>query len=393
MKVLLGHCFYRSSAPSGEDSVFKNEKELLRLNGVDVVLLEKFNDNVNVANFFDSLKTAFKTTWSSASYKEVVAIIKKHNPDVAHFHNTFPQLSPSVYKACHDCGVPVIQTLHNYRLVCPGGMLLRDGKSCELCLNGSVFPTKSLKYRCYRDSLLATGALAMMVARNRMNGSYQKYVDRYIALTDFAKVRFIRGGLPEGKLTVKPNFLPVTPDIQISKENYAVFVGRLSDEKGIRTLLEAWRNIDGCKLKVLGDGHLRAELEEIVNKKNINVEFLGFKTQAEVLDIVAKAIVQIIPSECYEGFPMSVLEAFSCNTPVIASRLGSLGEIINDGRDGILFEPKNSKDLSEKIISLLNDGVLRNKLAVQARTEFESKYTDKANIKMLIEIYKDSIKK
>ncbi|RDH81026.1 MAG: glycosyl transferase family 1 [endosymbiont of Galathealinum brachiosum] len=391
MKVLLAHCYYRSSAPSGEDSVFRSEKELLEINKVEVIPYEKYNDDVKISTIFDSVNTAINTIWSSSSYSELVGLIKKHSPDVVHFHNTFPQLSPSVYKACYDNNVAVVQTLHNYRLVCPGGMLLRNANSCELCLDGSKFPTPSIKHKCYRNSITATLPLALMIARNRFNGAYNKYVNRYIALTQFAKDRFIRGALLESKLTIKPNFLGVNTELCVEKENYVVFVGRLSEEKGIKTLIHAWSEINNVKLKVLGDGHLRESLEEEVRAKKSNVEFLGFCSQQELLEVIKRASLQIIPSECYEGFPVSVLEAFSCGTPVIASCLGSLQEIIDDEETGVLFEPKNEKDLVEKIKGLLADTAKRTRLALNARSVFDKKYSQDINFKILMDIYNDAI--
>ena len=389
MRVLLAHCYYRSSAPSGEDSVYKSERRLLESHNIDVIPLEKYNDDVNVSGFTNSVKTAINTTWSKSSYNEVTLLIKKFKPDIAHFHNTFPQLSPSVYKACHDNGVPVVQTLHNYRIVCPGAMLLRDGKSCELCLNGSTVPFYSLKYRCYRNSFTATSSLALMIARNRLTGTYKNFVTRYIALTHFAKERFIRGGLPVELIAIKPNYLSNEVKVSFESEDYAVFVGRLSEEKGIKTLLDAWSGVNNLKLKVLGDGHLRKELEDLSNKSNIDIEFLGFRTQEEVLDIVKNAMIQIIPSECYEGFPMSVLEAFACGTPIIASRLGSLQEIISDGQTGVLFEAMNSSDLLVKVRELMNDHDKRMRLALNARKVFDKEYSQEVNFETLMDIYND----
>ena len=392
MRVLLAHCFYRSSAPSGEDSVYKSEKHLLESHNIEVVSLEKYNDDVNVSTFSNRVKTAINTTWSKSSYNEVTLLIKKFKPDVAHFHNTFPQLSPSVYKACYDNGVPVVQTLHNYRIVCPGAMLLRDGQSCELCLNGSIVPLYSLKYRCYRNSIAATSTLALMIARNRLTGTYKNFVNRYIALTHFAKERFIRGGLPVERIAIKPNYLSNEIKVSFESEGYAVFVGRLSEEKGIRTLLDAWSGIDNLKLIVLGDGHLRNELEDLSSKNNINVEFMGFRSQEEVLNIVKNAMIQIIPSECYEGFPMSVLEAFACGTPVIVSRLGSLSEIISDDETGVLFEATNSSDLLVKVKRLMSDRDKRKKLALNARKVFDKEYSQEVNFEILMGIYNDAIR-
>jgi len=391
MRVLLAHCFYRSSAPSGEDAVYLIEKELLKSKGIDVISLEKYNDNIDFSTFTNKIKVAINTTWSQSSYKEVDRLLKKYKPDIAHFHNTFPQLSPSVYQACYDNGVPVVQTLHNYRTVCPGAMLLRDGNSCELCLNNSFVPYNSLKYRCYRDSFAATVPLATMIAFNRFKGSFNTCVNRYIALTDFAKDRFIRGGLPANKIVIKPNFLSIDTNKFYKKENYVVFVGRLSEEKGIQTLLQAWHKIVGVKLIILGDGHLREKLEKMSIEQGINVEFLGFCSHDEVIEIVRKALIQVIPSECYEGFPMSVLEAFACSTPVVASRLGSLQEIVIDNYSGMLFEPKSVGDLSEKVNALLVNDEKRIELSLNAKKIFDQKYTDNVNFDVLMRIYNESI--
>jgi len=391
LKVLLAHCFYRSSAPSGEDSVYLSEKELLESNGVDVIPLEKYNDCVNVTTFMNKVKTAKNTIWSKSAYDEISQLIKHFKPDVAHFHNTFPQLSPSAYKACYDNGVPVVQTLHNYRNICPGAMLLRNGKSCELCLNGSIFPINSLMHKCYRNSISATAPLALMIANSRLNGAYKNYVTRYIALTEFAKDRFIRGGLESNKIAIKPNFLSIDSEAELVKGNYAVFVGRLSDEKGIRTLLTSWSEVTNLKLKILGDGHLRSVLEEYAAKSGIDVEFMGFLPQKNVIKIVRKAMIQIIPSECYEGFPMSVLEAFACGTPVIASRLGSLQEIVTDGDTGVLFEAANSSDLAEKINALIKNSEKRMRISFNAKNVFDVKYSNDKNLDILMNIYNVSI--
>ncbi len=391
MRVLLAHCFYRSSAPSGEDSVYNNEKLLLEANNIDVMPLEKQNDDINISSLTGKLKAALNTAWSRQSYTEVANMIKRNRPDIAHFHNTFPQLSPSVYKACHDNKVPVVQTLHNYRIICPGAMLLRDGKPCELCLDDIIFPLHSLKYKCYRNSISATSALALMITRNRLTGTYNNTVNSYIALTHFAKEKFISGGLPENKILVKPNFLSDTITPSFKNKNYAIFVGRLSDEKGIKTLLKSWLGVKNLQLKVLGDGNLREELEEFSKKNNINAQFLGFQSHKTVLHEVKNAMLQIIPSECYEGFPMSVLESFASGTPVIASRLGSLQEIIEDNKTGVLFEPANPAELLRKINALINNPTKRIMLASGAREVFEKKYSQKVNFKTLMNIYKTSI--
>jgi glycosyltransferase involved in cell wall biosynthesis len=335
------------------------------------------------------LSAAGNTIWSKKSYFELKSILKDIQPNVVHFHNTFPQMSPSVYKACYEAGVPVIQTLHNYRNVCPGAMLLRDGDPCELCLDNKIFPVKSIAHKCYRGSVFATLPLALMIAGNRLLGSYSEYVTRYIALTDFARDKFIQAGLPEDKIVVKPNFLKNYPKNDVAKQDYVVFVGRLKDEKGIWTLIKAWEHVHNLKLKILGDGELMGDLQSYVERCSLNVEFLGYCSQDKVIDVVSRALIQVIPSECYEGFPVSVLEAFAGKTPVIASDIGSLGEIIKNGKNGLLFKPGDSIDLIDKINYMINNSDLRGRLVEQAFLDFNDKYTEEANYKILMDIYKD----
>lgn len=391
LKILMGHCFYRTSAPSGEDSVYRAEKRLLESSGIEVYSYEKNNDDISIDSALKMLGAAGNTIWSKKSYSELKALLKDIQPSVAHFHNTFPQMSPSVYKACYEANVPVVQTLHNYRNVCPGAMLLRNGKPCELCLENKVFPVKSIYHKCYRDSVFATLPLALMIASNRLIGSYSEYVTRYIALTDFARDKFIQAGLPEDKVVVKPNFLQITPKNDVDKENYVVFVGRLKNEKGIWTLIKAWRNAQDLKLKILGDGELMNELQAYVDKYSLNVEFLGYCSQDKVIDVVRRALIQVIPSECYEGFPVSVLEAFASKTPVIASDIGSLGEIIDNGKNGLLFKSSDHIDLIDKINYMIKNYDLMSDLVEQAYADFNDKYTAEANYKILVDIYNSAL--
>jgi glycosyltransferase involved in cell wall biosynthesis len=321
MKILLVHDHYRSSAPSGEDQVFRNELTLLKKHGVDVTTFERFNDDINDSSRIKRLKLARDTAWSPTTYQDLSELVSEIRPDIAHFHNTFPLISPSAYLACREYGVPVVQTLHNFRLICPGALLIRDGRPCEDCVGTNLLP--ALRYRRYRGSLPATGALVWMLMRNRWHGTYTTLVNRYIALTEFAAGRLIAGGLPRDRMSVKPNFSPNISVPGTGDGGYVVYVGRLSEEKGVRTLLTAWKLVAGIPLKIMGDGPLRKELELIAMRDNISAEFLGFCDRPTIVDIVGRATFQIIPSEWYEGFPMVVVEAYACGTPVVASRIRS----------------------------------------------------------------------
>lgn len=385
MKVLLGHNFYRSSAPSGEDTAFRNERDLLRHNGVDVVSYEVFNDRIDTTSLTRRVKLALDTAWSRETYEAVSRLVKRTRPDIAHFHNTFPQISPSAYAACRDNGVPVVQTLHNFRFICPGGLLLRDGHPCEDCVGTTLMP--ALRHRCYRSSLPATGALVWMLIRNRLEGTYQTQVNCYIALTEFAAGRLIAGGIPKDRICIKPNFAPDIAEPGPGNGGYAVFVGRLSAEKGLRTLIAAWEFLREIPLKIVGDGPLRGELTEYVLRKRLPIQFLGLCARPAVLHAVRHALVQVIPSECYEGFPMVVPEAYACGTPVVCSRIGSLEEIVREGETGAGFEAGNAVDLARTVQHLVDDpaGLLR--MREHARSEFLARYTSARNFHLLMEIY------
>lgn len=383
-KILFIHNFYRSSAPSGEDTVAINERYLLEQNGIEVTSFVRHNDDLDSSSLLNRISLAVDCIYSLQVYSEIQVLLDKVQPDIAHIHSLHPQISPSVYAACQDRGVPVVHTLHNYRYICPGALLLRNGVPCEECVNR--LPFKALRNRCYRDSLTATGAVALMIAYNRMAGSF-KIVDRYIALTAFAKSRFVAGGFPADRIDVKPNYLPSPPVLEKKRGNHAVYVGRLSEEKGLGTLIKAWRSVGGLPLKVLGDGPLRPALERQTKELKLDIEFMGSRSRDEVLAVVGNALFQLVPSVCYEGFPMVVLEAFASGTPVIASRIGSLAEIVHDGETGLHFEAGNPADLARKASRLASSPDLVGRMGAKARSIFEQNYTAEQSFRMLMEIY------
>lgn len=389
LKVILGHNFYRSSAPSGEDTVYRNERDLLVSNGLDIISYEKFNDDLDDSSLAKKFDIAMNGAWSRQSYDEISALIKSSRPDLVHFHSIFPQISPSAYFACRDNNVPVVHTLHNYRPICPGAMLIREGKPCEDCLGTNLLP--AIQHRCYRGSLLATGAIAWQITRSRFNGAYGM-VNRFIALTSFAASRYENAGFPKHQLAIKPNFLSNPPIVETEiVEPYAVFVGRLSEEKGIFTLLKAWRDVQGLPLKILGDGPLNSQLRSYASKENLNVEFLGFLANDKSLQVVANAKLQIIPSEWYEGFPMVVLEAYAMGVPLVVSRIGSLEEVVLEGKTGVKFNPGDITDLAIKVNSLKDNAPLLVTMKNNAKALFRQRYTAAENFKQLMAIYKQVI--
>jgi glycosyltransferase involved in cell wall biosynthesis len=389
MKLLLGHCFYRSSSPSGEDAVYKNEKKLLMEKGITVIPYEKQNDHLEGMGLLGKMGSGLEYCWSKKSYREVSRIIESERPDIAHFHNIFPQMSTSVYKACYDHGIPVIQTLHNFRYMCPNALFLRERKPCEDCISKTLL--SSIQHKCYRNSYLASLPMAGMIYFNRLHNNFNRYVTQYICLTEFAKNQFIKGGFLSEKLCVKPNFISDHTFESIQNGDYVLFVGRLSEEKGLLTLLEAAKNIRDIPILIAGDGPLRAKLESTTITHNLNIQFLGYLPKDSVMQTIAKSRFVVLPSECYEGFPVTIAEAFSCYKPVIASDLGGPGEIIKDGITGFKFTPGSAESLANTIANLWNNLPLLKELSLNCRWEYEEKFSEDNNFQILMSIYKRSI--
>ena len=398
MKILLVHNFYQSSSPSGEDTVFRNEVELLKNNGINVVTFEKYNDNV--ATYSDKLKTAFTMDWSRKTYEELKNLIAKEKPDIAHFHNIWYLISPSAYYACQKAGIPVVQTLHNFRFFCVNGLLMRNGRICEECVGKS--PWKGVRYGCYRGSQIYSFPVAFTDAIHNMLGTWRKKVDAFIALTEFGRRKYVECGLPEEKIFVKPNFLPDPPatplQAVIPSKPYAVFLGRLSAEKGLSVLISAFsilrlNSTKELSLKIVGDGPLSENIQQIVKAGKIaGIEFTGRKKFSDAMELLQNSRFMIMPALCYEGFPMAIREAFACGKPVIASRLGAMAELVEDGKTGLLFEPGNPEDLASKIRWMLENEDDCMEMGRNARKVFDEKYTAEKNFEILMNIYKKVIK-
>jgi glycosyltransferase involved in cell wall biosynthesis len=386
LKVLIVHNRYRQSG--GEDTVVMNETALLKSNGIEVV--EYIEDNKNLLGL-SPWQIFVNTIWSNETYKNVTKLLHQFKPDVVHCHNTFLRISPSVYYACKEHHVPVVQTLHNYRLLCPAALFYRSGRICEECY-GKFFPWPALIHGCWRDSRLHTMVPVTLLTVHRYLQTWQNQVDVYVALTEFGKQKFISGGIPREKVVVKPNFT-WDPGYQIKKrEDYVLYVGRLSREKGIYTLLNAWLSLSDIPLKIVGSGPLLHYVQEFKRKNKLEcIEIVHQRPNSEVIEMIRSARFLVVPSECYESFPMAIVESFSCGTPVVAPKLGSMGEIISDGITGLLFEPTDSSDLALKIRwAWCNSEEMLN-MGFAARQEYERKYSPEKNYQMLLDIYEKTI--
>ena len=384
MRILLAHNDYQQ--PGGEDAVFEAERALLESAGHDVVTYRRHNDDVTGISRPRLLARAH---WSRSAYRDMRHLIREHRPDVAHFHNTLPLISPSAYYACAQAGVGVVQTLHNYRLLCVNGLLLRQGRVCESCVSRR-FAWPGIAHACYRGSASASAAVASMTAVHAVMGTWASAVDTYIALTEFGRGVFVRGGLPAERIVVKPNFLAPDPGPGSHEGSFALFVGRLSEEKGIRTLLDAWRRLGGkMELRIAGDGPLRSLAEPSVP----GVRWLGPQARSDVLRLMGEARVLIFPSECYEGMPLTIVEAFARGLPVLASRLGAMMELVAPEVTGSHFEPGNADDLAANALRLWERPGALERMGRAARAEYESRFTPRANLAALERIYENACRR
>ncbi len=373
MRVLQVHNFYQQAG--GEDRVFAAECDLLTARGHRVTQYTAHNDSLADVS---AAPTAVRTIWNRTAYREIRNLIRAESIGLVHAHNTFPIVSPAVYYAARAESVPVVQTLHNYRLLCPAATFFRAGAVCEKCL-GKRVPYPAIAHRCYRRSAGASFTIAAMLAGHRAAGTWGTKVDAYIALTAFSKNKFVEGGLPASRIHIKPGFVE-DAGRGSGTGGYALFLGRLTDEKGVGTLCRAWSQLgESFPLKVAGEGPLKSSLQGLAG-----VEYLGQCARPQVLELLKQATFLVVPSLWYEGFPMAIIEALACGTPVIASALGSLNELIEDGVNGFRFAAGDSAAL---VRCIENTTKCHARMRGAARACYEQNYTAARNYAILMQIY------
>ena len=395
MRILLIHNYYGSSAPSGENKVFEAEKTMLKKHGHEVAVYTRHSDEIRgtgngewgtVSRIWGMVKGALCTVGNPFAARAVAKKCREFKPDVVHFHNTFPLISPLAVRAASKYA-PVVMTLHNYRTACAAGVPTRDGKVCSLCLDKKCV-WDGVKHRCYRGSLIATLPLAINIALYRR--LLPKWATRFIVLSEFQKRKMVEYGWPEEKIVVKGNFVSggvARGGVEIKKDQI-VYVGRLSREKGVETLIEALRSLRSLRLKIVGDGVDRQELERLA--VGLNIEFVGQRPAAETRRIVAESKALVSPSACWETFGLAAAEAMSVGTPSVVSNVGALPDIVQDGRFGEVFEAGNVEACAAAIKRLLSRPDY-DEMCAAARHEAETKYSEEANYKRLMEIYGEAV--
>lgn len=387
MKILLVHNYYQF--PGGEDVVFETEAAQLESHGHSVIRYVRHNSELKQIEPLAQIWRGLSAIWSYESLGKLEKLIALEKPDVAHFHNAFPLLSPSAYVACNRARVPIVQTLHNYRIMCPAATLLRDGRICEDCAT-EAFPISAVMHKCYRGSYLQSAVAGAALSMHRLLKTWRNGVSLFIALSEFAKGKFVRSGIPQHKILVKPNCVggAVTP--AAVPGTFALFVGRLSPEKGLKVLIKAWKKLPfSIPLQIVGDGPLRMDLEsEIQNSGLTNIRVLGQVDRKTVRDLMCRARFLVCPSLWYEGFPLVVAEAFACGVPVLASRIGSLAEIVTSSATGMHFEPHDADDLANKVQYAQSHPAETEGWGKAARKEYLAKYTEEKNYESLLDIYR-----
>ena len=404
LKILLVHNSYQ--LPGGEDSVVENEMRILRDAGCHVVTYFRSNTEINSYSAFQKLVLPIRSVYSRKSYKELYKIIKEEQIDLVHVHNTLSVISPSVYYAALDCHVPVVQTIHNYRLVCPNAMLLRDGQVCMDCLSKGL--SESLKHNCYRNSKLQTFVSTIILRYHRWRKIYRKV--SYICLTDFNKQILLRLNHSKKKdnslelihpdsVFVKPNFAadPGTIIPYDKRKNHFLYISRMESYKGIHVLLDAWQKYESsvsdnvaCKeLYLCGSGPEEDKVKEFISSHRLqHIHFLGQLAHDKILDLIKDSLAVCIPSLCYEGFPVTIAESYAAGTPVIGSDLGNVGNLISHNETGFKFPAGNADALADIFIHWnMNYAKSANTISENVRTVYEQQYTEEINQQQLLDIY------
>jgi glycosyltransferase involved in cell wall biosynthesis len=392
MKILLIHNYYQKYG--GEDSVFHSEMELLKKNGHQILTFTRNNNEILKFSLLDKAKFLKDTIWSTKTNQELAKISLEFTPDVAHIHNIFPLISPSVYDVLKHNNIPIIQTLHNFRFLCSNGLFYRENKICEKCKFGHMH--NAILFKCYKDNYTTSALYATTLTINRIMKRLDN-VSCFIALSTFAKQKFSESKLiPEEKINVLGNFIDNNKAENLvkrkSKREYAVYIGRLSIEKGLDLIVNAFQELSNIELKIVGTGPEYEKIHRYLLGHNItNIDLLGHLHESEILEIARDAFVTVIPSNWYEQFPIVALESMLVGTPIIASRLGGLPSIIEDGVSGYLFEPNNLDDLKSKIIKMYSNIENTEQMGMNAQKTINDKFSSDVHYRKLMDIYNAAI--
>lgn len=383
MRILLVHDFYQQYG--GEDAVALAERRLLEQHAEDVLFYSRDNAEIRDYNLPDKLAFLLGTIYSHRTRREIAALARLHRPDAAYVHNVFPLISPSLYHVLQRLKVPIVQVVHEFRLLCPNSWFYTEGRICERCKHGNYL--HAIRHRCYRDSYVLSALYSASIGINRLAGGMDK-IDAFICLTEFSKLKLLEIGVPEEKLYVRPNFIDASAVSPApGTGDYVMYLGRLSPEKGVWTLVRAFEQLRGVPLKIVGTGPLEGDIRRYVEEKGLrNISLTGFKAGKEKWELLRNSRFVVLPSEWYEAFPMVILEAYAAGKPVIASNLGGLPYIVRNGQTGLLFEAGNPFDLADKTSYLLQVTEELERMGRFARKLTETEYSPEAGYETLMTI-------
>ncbi|MFH1772657.1 MAG: glycosyltransferase family 4 protein [Candidatus Omnitrophota bacterium] len=390
MKILNIHCCYVYEG--GEESVVASEVQMLRKYGHEVILYQRSNREIDKFPLFKRINLLKnEMIWSKKTYSEIKDIVKKEKPDIAHIHNIFFMVSPSVYSALADCNIPVVQSLHNHRMFCPNkGKFFRDDKICEECFGGNFLP--AVFNFCGKGSFFQTLCMVCLLRYHHKKKTFKEKIQTYIAASNYSRNKFINLGLSKNKIAVCPNFVSLERKDNANDKSYGLYIGRLFGYKGIETLFSSYENFSESKVKIIGDGYMYSKLKERAKGRG-NIEVLGRLSDQKKFECLRSALFLIFPSEVYEQVPRTVVESFACSVPVIAARVGGMSELVEDGKTGLLFNVKDPKDLASKIEWAWKNPDKMRQMGEEARKEYGRKYSEEKNYEILIGIYKDTLNK
>ena len=388
MRILQIHNFYR--LPGGECSVVRAEKALLESGAHDVALFSADSNEIASWSVLEKAVSYAQIPFNWQVRRKLLRLVDSFRPEVAHVHNVFPLLSPSVYYTLYAVGVPVVQTIHNFRFICPNGQFFVKGNVCEACAQKGLM--SAVWNRCMRNSVSTSALYAGAIALAWRTRSIPWAIDRYIALNKFFAHKLSDAGVPESRVRICGNYVDTITNEPSSKGGYVLYLGRLSPEKGIETLLDAWSDVKDGRLIIAGTG----PLEGVVRRRTAvqedgRIEYVGFVSGPEKTRLIERASCLVVPSQWYENFPLSVAEALGLGTAVVASHIGGLPDLVEDGRNGLLVEPGNVQSLSKALQRILASDELALEFGANAQRSAKQRLGATQHASRLLEIYTEAI--
>jgi glycosyltransferase involved in cell wall biosynthesis len=374
VRVLWIHDFYAGFG--GEDAVALADKELLERLGHEVVFYQRHNEELARCGGLDLLAFPANAIYSCGTARDLRRLVRDCAPDVACVHNVFPLISPSVYHVLDRMRIPIAQVVHNFRFWCPNGWLYRKGAVCEACVHGGYW--NAVLHRCYRGSYSFSALYGAAIALNRCAGILDK-IDTFICLNEFAREKLRSFGVPADKLSLKPNCVASSSERPRHGEEggYVLYLGRLSAEKGLWTLIEAFQRLPTVLLKVAGKGPLEEPIKRYVEQKRLrNVELVGFAEGEAKRRLLSGSRFVVVPSEWYENFPVVILEAYASAKPVVAANIGSLPHIVDHGRTGVLFQPRQVEELAGVVRELVSDPARTGEMGLAGRRLLDDRFSE-----------------